>query len=179
VYPRHDEGTVLSGDTLAAVRRQRAVLSTVADVIVAAASGKSMRVVVYGDHRLDDAFAERLTQALLARGRDCRCAPTVHGFAPAADRLATGGPAGAPEEAMIISGPAGSGNTEVCRVDIQVNTVARPAGRRVIEGGPDGGTGDTGERAGNGERDIVVDYVDPDGPMVRHLASWLAPQDRR
>lgn len=169
----------MSGDTLAAVRRQRAVLSTVADVIVAAASGKSMRVVVYGDHRHDDAFAERLTQALLARGRECRCTPTVHGFAPAADRLAAGGPAAAPDEAMIISGPAGSGNTEVCRVDIQVDTVARPAGRRGVGGGPDGGRGDTGEPGGNRESDIVVDYVDPDGPTVRHLASWLAPQDRR
>jgi hypothetical protein len=153
----------LNADALAAVRRQRAVLSTVADVIVAAARGKSLRVVVHGDNRYDDAFAERLTQALLARGRDCRCAPTAHGGAPAAERLAEGGPSGASRAAMIITGSAGPANTGECRVDIQVNTVARPAGPRGVEG----------------EGDIVVDYLDPDGPTVHHLAAWLAPPAQR
>jgi hypothetical protein len=64
---------------------------------------------------------------------------------------------------MIITGPAGPANTAECRVDIQVNTVVRPAGSRGVEG----------------ESDIVVDYLDPDGPTVHHLAPWLAPPAQR
>lgn len=175
----------MSADTLAALRRQRAVLATVADVIVAAARGKSLRVAVHGDHRYDDDFADRLTQALLARGRDCRCAPTAYGVAattdrpaapgPAASGPAASGPAGPGGETVIISGSAGPGNADVCRVDIQVNTVAGSAGPRGAEGGLDADAGDTGE-SGDREHHIVVDYLDPDGPTIRHLASWLAPQ---
>jgi hypothetical protein len=169
----------MSADALATLRRQRAVLSTVADAIVAAARGRSLRVAVHGDHRYDDAFADRLTQALLARGRDCRCPSTVRGVAPAPDRTSAEDPAGARRTIVIVCGPARPGDTDVCRIDIQVNTVTPLGGPRGVAGGLDADAGDSGQSGGNRDSDIVVDYLDPNGPIVSHLASWLAPQARR
>jgi hypothetical protein len=160
----------LSADALATIRRQREVLSTVADAIVAAASGRTLRVTIHGDNRYD-AFADRLTQALLARGRDCHCPPTARGAAE--------GPAGAHRAVVIISGSTDPNAADACRVDIQVNTVARPAGPHGVRGGPDTDVDDTDESGDNRQPDIVVDYLDPNGPTVRHLASWLAPQAGR
>ncbi len=168
----------MSGEALATIRRQRAVLSTVADAIVAAASGRGLRVTIHGDNRYD-AFADRLTQALLARGRDCHRPSAVRGVAPAEDRTTAEGPAGARRAVVIVSGPAGAAAADVCRVDIQVNAVARPAGPRGVGGGSDADPGDPEKSGDDRQRDIVVDYLDPDGPIVRHLASWLAPDAGR
>jgi hypothetical protein len=165
----------LSTGTLAAIARQRAVLSTIADVIVAVAHGKSLRVAIHCDSWDDNAFADRLTQALLARGRNCRCAPTTHGFAPTADHTASEGPAGARSIALIISGPADPDDTDLCHISVQVYAVVRPPVPSAVEGGLDLDERDRGGYPYNRESDIVVDYLAPDGPVIRHLASWLAP----
>ena len=166
----------MSTGTLAAIARQRAVLSTIADVLVAVAHGKSLRVAVYCDHWDDNAFAERLTQALLARGRrDCRSAPTTRGLEPTTDPTASGGRAGARRIAVIISGPVDRDDTDLCRINVQLNTVARPPVPSAVDGGIGLDEGDRGGYCHNGEFDIVVDYLAADGPVIRHLASWLAP----
>jgi hypothetical protein len=174
-----DAGKALSNDALAAIARQRAVLATIADVIVAAAQGKSLRVTIHVDPWGDDAFADRLTQALLARGRDCRCPPTVHESAPSADHLVTPGQAGGRRTAVISCRRADHGDTDVCRIDIQVDASTRPAGPIGGADCLDPGGRETGEFGDSRAPDVIVDYLDPAGPIIRHLASWLAPSARR
>jgi hypothetical protein len=50
-------------DTLATTARQRAVMATIADLIVAAAAGKRLRVAVGCTHPDETAFVEHLTRA--------------------------------------------------------------------------------------------------------------------
>lgn len=122
----------------------------------------------------DDAFADRLTQALLARGRDCRCPPTGHGSASMADHLATAGQARARRTSVISCRPVDPKEPDVCHIDIQVNAFTRP-GPRGVEDRPDPGERDAGESGDVREPDVIVDYLDPTGPIIRHLASWLVP----
>jgi hypothetical protein len=138
---------------LQAVARERAVMSTVADVIVAAANGKGLRVAVGCAEPGETVFADQLTRALVARGRACRCvsANRLPGAEPAlfagtADRTV----------AVITSGAAGSGDTDLCRIDIQVNT---------------GGSEPAADA--DGEPDIVIDYRHPDGPMIRYIRAVI------
>jgi hypothetical protein len=57
--------------------------------------------------------------------------------------------------AVITSGVAGRDETDLCRVDIHLHTPGRPTADH------------------NGGPDIVVDYLDPDGPIIRHIVPAL------
>ena len=142
---------------LQAVARERAVMSTVADVIVAAATGKGLRVAVGCADPGDTVFADQLTRALVARGRACRCVTAGRPRDTSAARYGW-------TVAVITSGVAGPGDTDLCRIDIQVNTC----------------TSEPASEAGC-QPDIVVDYRHPDGPAIRYLMPALPvpPTGRR
>jgi hypothetical protein len=69
----------------------------------------------------------------------------------------------------------------VCRIEIQVSTAtaARHPGPSGVEGGPDPDKHDRRACGNDLEPDIAVDYLDPNGPIIRHLLSWLASLARR
>jgi hypothetical protein len=136
-----------TGGGLRAVARERAVMSTVADVIVAAATGRGLRVAVGCADPGRTVFADQLTRALVARGRACRCVT-----------------ASQPRTVSVItSGAAGLSETDLCRIDIQVDTSTSEA---VSEDG--------------GQPDIVIDYRHPDGPTIRYIVPALpVPAGRR
>jgi hypothetical protein len=151
---------------LATIARHRAVLATVADMIVAAAEGKSLRVAVDCGTPDRIAFADQLTQALHARGRDCRC-QTARRRCTAAGSATVSGQAGSVATvAVITSNAPGPEDSELCRIDIQVY---RPTIHSAEDPGP----------AWDRPPDIVVDYLDPDGPVIRHIAPALAWPDRQ
>src|SRR5215216_1792366 len=100
---------------LNAVARQRAVMTTIADLIVAAAVGKGLRVAVGCSDPDKMAFADHLTRALHARGRPCRC------LAPS-QRAADAGPR--TNVALITSGGPDPDENDLCRVDIHLDTFA-------------------------------------------------------
>ncbi|MEU9826959.1 hypothetical protein [Micromonospora chersina] len=140
---------------LSAIARERAALATIADAIVAASVDKALRIeVACPTSRL--AVADHLAQALHARGRVCRCRavgsePGEVGF-PAGER-------GQPGVVVITGGPAtGTGGGVLC-VDVRVT------------GFP------VQEFPAGGDPDIVLDYQDPDGPMIRYLAPHLSAGD--
>jgi hypothetical protein len=64
--------------SLVGAGRQRAVLTTVADVIVAAAAGRDIRVAVGYTRPAQAGLVDLLVRALHARGRPCRCVPCPH-----------------------------------------------------------------------------------------------------
>jgi hypothetical protein len=142
---------------LRAVARERAVMSTVADVIVAAATGKGLRVAVGCADPGDTVFADQLTRALVARGRACRCVTAGRPMDTSAARYGW-------TVAVITSAVAGPGDADLCRIDIQVNTC----------------TPEPASEAGC-QPDIVVDYHHPDGPAIRYLMPALPvpPTSRR
>jgi hypothetical protein len=159
-------------DTITTTARQRAVTATVADLIVATAAGRTLRVAV-GCTRPDETpFADQLTQALHARGRPGHCLTakpkpiTKDGYT----RAPSGGDG--PIVAVITSGTPDPEETDLCRINIQLYTpdsVNRPAAStnrgadRQHRGSVDGQ-----------EADIVVDYLNPGGATIRHLAPALA-----
>ncbi|MET8834670.1 hypothetical protein ABZV78_12240 [Micromonospora sp. NPDC004540] len=142
---------------LSAIARERAALAMIADGIVAASVDKGLRIeVACPPSRL--AVADHLAQALHARGRVCRCRPA--GSNP--------GEAGAPDRGqhdsgvMVITGGLATGtDRDVLRVGVRV-TAAAPAQEHRLTGS-----------ATETEPDIVLDYQDPDGPMIRYLAPHL------
>lgn len=138
-------------DTLAVIARRRAVMTTIADAIVAAAAGRSLRVAVGCTHHDEIPFADQLTQALYARGRPCRCLPMEPAKALRAENVIV---------AVIVSGGPSPEESGLCRVDIQLRRPGLCAD-------------DVGCRA-----DIVVEYL-PEGPVIRHLAAHLAPAPER
>jgi hypothetical protein len=138
---------------LKAVARERAVMSTVADVIVAAATGRGLRVAVGCAGPDETVFADQLTRALVARGRACRCVAAKRPVGT--DHMASTTPVGR-AVAVITSAAAGSGDADLCRIDIQVNTRAS----------------DPASEAGC-RPDIVIDYRHPDGPTIRYIMPAL------
>jgi len=158
-------------DTLATIARQRAVMTAVADVIVAAAAGKKLRVAVgYSDpNELD--FADQLTRALYARGRPCRCLASRLNSGAAGGPLAQ--PAHSPMVAVITSYAPGPDESDLCRINIQLST---PDGvtPSVSSTPPGSETQTTRPVVDDPEPDIVIDYLDPDGPTVRHIVPTLA-----
>jgi hypothetical protein len=138
---------------LKAVARERAVMSTVADVIVAAATGRGLRVAVGCAGPDETVFADQLTQALVARGRACRCVSAKRPVGT--EHTASTTPVG-PTVAVITSGVTGSGDTNLCRIDIQVNTRASDPASKV-----------------GCQPDIVIDYRHPDGPTIRYIMPAL------
>jgi hypothetical protein len=151
-------------DTLAAVARRRAVLTTVADLIVTAAAGKTLRVAVECTHADETGFVDQLAQALHARGRPCRCLPGDPD--PAADDGST--PAGGRTVSVITSGSAAADDTELCRINIEV----RRSGSLPSESAPPGT-----EPPRTDERhtpDLIIEDLGPDGPRIRHIQPALA-----
>ena len=153
-------------DTPATLARRRAVMTKVADLVVAAAAGKTLRVAVECAHPDETGFADQLTQALHARGRPCRCLPPNPDLAPAYGST----PDDAPTVTVITGGPpAGADDTDLCRIDIELYTPApaEPAHPRT----------DERERSLPGQHapDIVIDLLSPDGPTIRHIQPTLTP----
>ena len=134
-------------DSLATITRQRTVIATIADAIVTAAAGKRLRVAVGWNSPDEDPFADQLTRALLARGLPCRCVQSKPG---------TGATV-----AVITSGAAEGTDADMCRIDIQLHT---PTGDAWSDSFPP-----------DHRPDIVLDYLDPDGPTIRHILPALLP----
>jgi hypothetical protein len=143
---------------LNAVARQRAVMTTIADLIVAAAVGKGLRVAVGCVDPDKMTFADHLTRALHARGRPCRCLSPSQRPSEANLRQTV---------ALITSGGPDPDENELCRIDIHLSmyqpVVAAPGLAPARSAGDDG------------DADIVVDYADPRGPAIRHIGSILSP----
>jgi hypothetical protein len=161
-------------NSLAAIARQRSVMATIADAITAAAVGKSLRVAVGWSNPDETAFAGQLTRALLARGLPCRCLP-AQANATRPDGCPADPPGNTPMVAVITSGAAGLDETDLCRIDIHLHTPVRPAaaGLSAPSDEPDRPSRYT---ADHGRwPDIVVDYLDPDGPIIRHIVPALTP----
>ncbi|WP_433314356.1 hypothetical protein [Micromonospora chersina] len=139
---------------LSAIARERAALATIADAIVAASVDKGLRIeVACPTSRL--AVVDHLAQALHARGRVCRC--RAAGSEPG-EAGAPAGERGQPGVVVITGGPAAGTGRGVLRVDVRVTGAPAQDG---------------------GDPDIVLDYQDPDGPMVRYLAPHLSTGNRR
>lgn len=145
---------------LSVVARERAALATIADAVVAAAVGRGLRVAVTCPvSRL--ALVDYLAQALHARGRTCRCLPAEPG--PASQD-------GGSTVVVIVSGFLTEADRAVQRVNVRVTPAAIPATRRPGVGRPE-----TDEPSAAGEEpDIILDYGDPDGPLIRYMAPHLA-----
>lgn len=145
---------------LSVVARERAALATIADAVVAAAVGRGLRVAVTCPvSRL--ALVDYLAQALHARGRTCRCLPA---------EPAPGAPEGASAVVVIVSGFVTETDRAVQRVNVRVTPAAVPAARRA-----EVRQQETEERSVAGEEsDIILDYGDPDGPLIRYMAPHLA-----
>ncbi|WP_157746539.1 hypothetical protein [Micromonospora inositola] len=150
---------------LTATARERAMLATVADAIIAVAAGKGLCVAVAcPDSQV--AFVGHLTRALHARGRACRCLAS-NPSQPNATRLTSSDhEAGGSTVMVITSGTLAPSDEEVCQVSIRVTT-----------GGPI--TPESGQTSGGHADpdhgpDIVLDYHGPSGPKIRHIAPKLA-----
>jgi hypothetical protein len=127
--------------------RQQTVMATVADSIVAAATGKTLRVAVGYTHPDGTAFADHLTRALHARGRSCHCRPAKPKSTMAAGCMPAHNQAGGVTVAVITSGACGPDETDVCRINLQLHTpagvVASIASAQREPDGRDLGTGGT------------------------------------
>jgi hypothetical protein len=157
----------LTGDSLAAAARQRAVMSTIADTIVAAAAGKSLRVAVGCADSDRTGFADHLTRALHARGRPCRYVTTR----PA-------GMSAAPTVTVITGGTPGADETDLCRIDIQLRV---PVPDSACAGRPDVTAAEPQAKHTTGDDkqpEIVVDYCHPDGLTICHIVPALSPLPR-
>jgi hypothetical protein len=153
---------------LARMARHRAVMTTIADVIVAAAVGRSLRVAVGSTHPDELVFADHLTQALIARGRPCRCLPAPTPALAAGSgrhRLPDG-----PNIAVLLGGATSRAESAPCRVDIRLRSSVPVAPVSASPHLPTAGEGHS--------PDIVVDYLNPDGPTIRYMADRLTA-DRR
>jgi hypothetical protein len=150
-------------DTLAAVARRRAVLTTVADLIVTAAAGKTLRVAVECTHADETGFVDQLAQALYARGRPCRCLPGDPD--PAADGAT---PAGGRTVSVITSGSTAADDTELCRINIEVRTSDSLPSESAL---PRTEPPRTDERH---TPDLIIEDLGPDGPRIRHIQPALA-----
>jgi hypothetical protein len=142
-------------ENLCSVARQRAVMTKVADLIVAAARGRGLRVAVGCADPNKMAFADHLTRALYARGRPCRCLPS--------SRTQPAGTAVLPTTALITSD--GPDDSDLCRIDIHLSITA-------AEQQPAAAPAPAGDHR---RPDIVVDVADPDGPAIRHIGATLSP----
>ena len=156
-------------DSLASIARQRAVMTTIADVIVATADGRGLRVAVGSACPGDTDFADHLTQALIARGRPCRCLPPAAVPTPAVEGKPHSHDSG-PSVAVIVGAAPGMDESDLCRIDIRLQGSAAVSGAV-----PCHGTAPLDAAAGCETHgpDIVVDYFGPDGPTIRHLAATL------
>jgi hypothetical protein len=159
-------------DAITTTARQRAVAATIADLIVAAAAGRALRVAVGCTRPDETAFADQLTEALHACGRPAHCLTarsrpvTTAGYAPAH------GDADGSTVAVITSRTPDADETDVCRINIQLW-----APNRVIPPAASANRGADGQQRGSvvgQEPDLIVDYLNPGGAAIRHLGPALA-----
>lgn len=157
-------------NVVTATTGQKTVMATIADLIVTAGTGRTLRVAVGCTRPDQTTFAHQLTEALHARGRPSHCRTAKP------KPITTGQYARAGSDsamiAVITSEPPNAEDTDVYRVNIQLSTpkrVAPPAAS--LERGTDGQRRDS---AGRQEPDIIVDYLDPGGPAIRHLGPGFA-----
>lgn len=152
---------------LSSVARERTVLATVADAIVASAVGKALRVAV-ACPASQLALIDHLAQALHARGRACRCLVSTPSPSRAV-RLRSFGEE-SDSTVVLISSVAPGPTDDVQRVSIRVTGDAAPAGR----------DDDDHQRASEPhsdaehEPDILLDCHDGYGPTIRHIAPHLS-----
>lgn len=145
---------------LSSVARERSVLTTVADAIVAAAAGRGLRVAVAcPDSQL--ALVDHLAQALHARGRACRSLVSTPDPSRAVRMRSDGDDSDS--TVVLVSSDASGPTDDVQRVTIRVTGDAARAG------GDDGGS----QRAGE-PPDIHLDCRDRHGPTIRHIAPFLS-----
>ncbi|SCL27117.1 hypothetical protein GA0070624_3436 [Micromonospora rhizosphaerae] len=144
------------------------MLTVIADAVVQASVGKGLRVAVAcpNSHL---ALVDHLAQALHARGRACRCLPMTPNPRDAVppDRQATGSTI-----VVIASGP----NTEVDRGTRRVNISVIADVQR--DGELSHSESDEAYSWATGDSDIIIDYRNPDGPVIRYMAPYLAAQDQ-
>lgn len=152
---------------LSAIARERVVLATVADLIVAATSDRGMRVVVTcpAPHIT---VVGRLVRALHARGRACHCWVSRPGR-PDWARLE---PPGSEATVMVIAGmTAAASGHEPHRINLRVATHA-PTGSAT--GASHRQASDVHPLDAGRHLDILLDYHDPGWPTVRHVVSQLS-----
>ncbi|MGS2619471.1 hypothetical protein ACVCAH_33920 [Micromonospora sp. LZ34] len=160
---------------MSAVARERVVLAAVADLIVAAAAGKGLRVAV-GCPVSHVTVVGRLVRALHARGRACHCwvsRPARPGVA----RLGSTDSEASELTVMVIAGvTAVASGDEDFRINVRVTTHA-PTALATSACHPQ--ASDVHLDADR-HLDILLDYYDPGWPTVRHIVSQmsspLAPQ---
>ncbi|MEU4713435.1 hypothetical protein AB0F73_07255 [Micromonospora purpureochromogenes] len=156
---------------VSAIARERAVLTTIADAIVAASVGRGLWVTLDCPNT-HLALVDHLAQALHARGRACRCLPNEPNPEDAGglprDRQERGSTI-----VVITSGLATETDRFTQRVNISVTapTTRAPGGNA---GSQETGGAPSGE---SGEPHIILDYRDPAGPIIRYLASHLRTGD--
>lgn len=153
---------------LPAAAREREVLATVADGIIAAAAGKGLRAeVACPPAHLP--FAGQLTKALHARGLPCRClAPSPE--SPRSEPAAPPRRADDPALVVIVDATPGISQAEECRISIHVIDDRQAAD-------PQPGSSDwaSGSYRDSGQAlQMVVDYSHPDGPSISHMSAQLA-----
>jgi hypothetical protein len=159
-------------DATTTTARQRAVTATIADLIVAAAAGRTLRVAVGYTRPDETAFADQLAEALHARGRPGHCLTARPGPA-ATDRYTPAqGDADGPAVAVITGGTPDADETDVCRINIQLCAPDR-ANPSAASAFRETDRRHRGSVVGQ-EPDIVVDYLDPGGAEIRHLGPALA-----
>ncbi|MFC4148476.1 hypothetical protein ACFO0M_19660 [Micromonospora mangrovi] len=154
-----------------AITRQRAALTTIADAIVAASVGRDLQVIMDCPNT-HLALVDRLAQALHARGRACHCLPTQSPQEDAGDLAATRQEHDS-TVVVITSGSVTESHHPVQRVSISVTAAATGTPDDTVD--QEGRDNRAGESA---QPDIVLDYRDPDGPRIRHLAPRLTADDR-
>jgi hypothetical protein len=158
-------------DTITTAARRRAVMATIADLIVAAATGRTLRVAVGCTHPDETAFADQLTQALHTRGRPGHCLTATPKPVTTDGYPRTHSDTDGPTVAVITSGTPNPDETDLCRINIQLYTPNRVAPPAAARRGADGQHRDS---LGGLEPDIIVDYLDPGGAAIRHLGPALA-----
>lgn len=159
-------------DAITTTARQRAVMATVADLIVAVAAGRTLRVAIGCSRRDETAFADQLTEALRVRGRPGHCRTTNPEPVTAGGDASLPSCSDDPTVAVITSATTDADETEVVRINIQVRTSNRtvpPAA--TAQPGADGlHRGSLADQ----EPDIIVDYLEPGGAAIRHLGPTFA-----
>jgi hypothetical protein len=159
-------------DAITTTARQRAVTATIADLIVAAAAGRTLRVAVGCTRPDETAFAHQLTEALHALGRPGHCLTASSKPVAAAGYASADGDAGGSTVAVITSRTADADESDVCRINIQLW-----APNRVTRSAASANRGSDGQHRGSvvgQEPDIILDYLNPGGAAIRHLGPALA-----
>lgn len=151
---------------LSSIAREREVLSAVADAIVAASVGKGLRAAVTCPEALLP-YVGQLVRTLHARGLACRCVVSKH-HSPATDSP----PDHRASEsvlAVITNQPFAQHGDGIRRVNIDMTAggPAEPSGAVSQQCDADPDT--------DNQPDIVLEYHDSDGLVIRRMAPYLHP----